>query len=141
MFTESEAFDRFGLAPGPEQVRIDREQRQEYTANYLGDVPMDDPLTSPAHASVDDFVGVCPLLFLSADEDVSLDDAVRCAKIAQQAGCSVDLVVWPRVWHDWILYTEGCGGEGAKPLREAEEALRLLGVFMASLASGGKPSL
>ena len=38
------------------------------------------------------------LLFLSADEDVSLDDAVRCAKIAQQAGCSVDLVVWPRVW-------------------------------------------
>jgi len=39
------------------------------------------------------------------------------------------------------LYTEGCGGEGAKPLREAEEALRLLGVFMASLASGGKPSL
>ena len=125
---------------------------------------MDDPLTSPAHASVDDFVGVCPLLFLSADEDVSLDDAVRCAKIAQQAGCSVDLVVWPRVWcapstsfhsgsssiscrgggegrHDWILYTEGCGGEGAKPLREAEEALRLLGVFMARLASGGKASL
>ena len=98
VFTESEAFDRFGLAPGPEQVRIDREQRQEYTANYLGDVPMDDPLTSPAYASVGDFVGVCPLLFLSADEDVSLDDAVRCAKIAQQAGCSVDLVVWPRVW-------------------------------------------
>eukprot|EP01043_Picozoa_sp_COSAG02_P034675 COSAG02_NODE_2439_length_8861_cov_85.579548_4_plen_122_part_00 len=38
-----------------------------------------------AHASVDSFVGLCPLLFLAADEDVSLDDSVRCAKLAQEA--------------------------------------------------------
>lgn len=38
-----------------------------------------------AHASVDAFVGLCPLLFLAADEDVSVDDSVRCAKIAREA--------------------------------------------------------
>ena len=38
-----------------------------------------------AHASVDAFVGLSPLLLLAADEDVSLDDSVRCAKIAKQA--------------------------------------------------------
>ena len=50
-------------------------------------------------------------------------------------GCSVDLVVWPRVWHDWVLHTEGCGGQGARPLREAVEALRLMGVFFNKLAT------
>ena len=50
-------------------------------------------------------------------------------------GCSVDLVVWPRVWHDWVLHTEGCGGQGAQPLREAIEALRLMGVFFNNLAT------
>lgn len=117
---------------------------------------------------MDAFVGLCPLLFLAADEDVSVDDSVRCARIAREAvsplstevsletdlvprcqpnrqahavaccvgakGCSVDLVVWPRVWHDWVLHTEGCGGHGARPLREAVEALRLMGVFFNRLA-------
>ena len=42
-------------------------------------------LAAQAHASVEDFSGCCPLLFLAADEDVSLDDSVRCAKIAREA--------------------------------------------------------
>jgi hypothetical protein len=53
VFTESQAYDTLGLGPCEEQARIDREERQAYAAaNYLGDVPADDPISSPVGGTV-----------------------------------------------------------------------------------------
>merc|ERR1712194_348804 len=42
--------------------------------------------------------------------------------------------VWDYMWHTFTQFSEGCGGEGASPLKEAVRAIRLQGSFLKSLA-------
>ena len=53
------------------------------------------------------------------DEEVVLEDSTRWAEALDAAGVAVGLEVYPRMGHDFVMYSEGCGGDGAKPLEEA----------------------
>ena len=52
-----------------------------------------------------------------------------CSCCHVQVGVAVTLEVFPRMWHDFVMYSEGCGGEDPKPLREAEVAIAHVGEF------------
>lgn len=91
----------------------DKLDRQERAKAYCPDLK--DPLASPLWA--ENFANLPPLMLLAADEDLSVDDAVDFAEKAAEAGTEVDLCVWPRVWHDWVMCTEGRDKVGNKQVR------------------------
>ena len=73
------------------------------------------------------------------DEEVVLEDSTRWAEALDAAGVAVGLEVYPRMWHDFVMYSEGCGGDGAKakPLEEAAVALRHVAEFFQQCAAPG----
>mmetsp|Transcript_26921 Transcript_26921/g.96065 ORF Transcript_26921/g.96065 Transcript_26921/m.96065 type:complete len:135 (-) Transcript_26921:90-494(-) len=52
-------------------------------------------------------------------------------------GRNVRVDVWPRLWHDFVMYSEGCGGPGAVPLVEAGVALQRLASWITRGAVDG----
>ncbi|KAK7254477.1 phosphopantothenate--cysteine ligase [Aureococcus anophagefferens] len=105
-----------------------RKSTGEMAAAYLAGADPADPRASPAFAP--DLSALPPTLFVCGDADVVLDDARDFA-----AKCdNVDVDVWPRLWHDFVMYTEGCG-TGA-PLAEADVALRRAARWMRKRAPG-----
>lgn len=80
---------------------------------YAKGVDGSDPELSPMLA---DFSGFPPLYFLVGEDEVLLDDSLICARLAEQAGVSVKLDVWPALPHAFPLL------EGRFP--EAGEARR-----------------
>jgi acetyl esterase/lipase len=101
------------LTMGPEGIRL--------LANvYLqGRAQPEDPLASPLFG---DFSGLPPLLFHVGDAEVLLDDAVRAAAKAKQAGVDVTLEVWPEMPHVWHAF--------APFLPEATRAIDRIGAFV-----------
>ena len=101
-----------------------------------------DPLVSPHFAA--SVVGLPPVLLLAADEDLSVDDAVDFADKLARDGVEVDLAVWPRMWHCFVMYTEGRDKHGHKreggkrPLKEAVLALEHVGKYLRRLAERGE---
>eukprot|EP01047_Picozoa_sp_COSAG01_P027639 COSAG01_NODE_1831_length_9117_cov_3.960080_2_plen_97_part_00 len=63
------------------------------------------PLASPLWAET--WAGAPPLMLIGADADLTVDDAVDIGVRARDEGVEVDLCVWPRMFHDWLCYTEG----------------------------------
>lgn len=121
----------------------DQLDRQERIRAYAGDGDLKQELLSPLWAS--SFCGLPPILLLAADEDLSVDDSVDVAVKAKADGVEVDLVVWPRMWHDWVMCTEGRDMYGNKPgsagfkgehgvFKEATVALELVGTYLKRLA-------
>jgi acetyl esterase/lipase len=101
------------LTMGPDGIRL--------LANvYLqGRAQPEDPLASPLFG---DFSGLPPLLFHVGDAEVLLDDAVRAAAKAKQAGVDVTLEVWPEMPHVWHAF--------APFLPEATRAIDRIGAFV-----------
>ena len=77
---------------------------------------------------------------------MSVDDSVDMAVKAKADGVEVDLVVWPRVWHDWVMCAEGRDMYGNMPgspdfkgpfgeFEEAVVALKMVGDYCRTLAS------
>ena len=59
-----------------------------------------------------------------------LDDSVEFHRRAKEAGAAdVSLTVYPRMWHDWVLYTEGCH-QYEDALTEAVDAIAETARFM-----------
>ena len=109
-------------------AETERDETREMAAAYLAGADPADPRASPAFAP--DLSALPPTLFVCGDADVVLDDARDFA-----AKCdNVDVDVWPRLWHDFVMYTEGCG-TGA-PLAEADVALRRAARWMRQRAPG-----
>ena len=50
-----------------------------------------------------------PALVIVGNEEVVLEDSTRWAEALHNAGVHVKLDVYPRMWHDWVMYSEGCG--------------------------------
>jgi len=67
---------------------------------YLGDASPEDPLASPLYASLE---GLPPMLIHVGENEVLLDDSLRLADKAKQAGTEVEVRVWPTVPHVWQL--------------------------------------
>lgn len=96
-----------------------------------GVLPLDEPSISVLHAELHDLP---PAQIHCGDLEVMRSDAVDFAEKARAAGSPVEVVVWPRMWHTFTQYTEGCGGPGAVPLDEAVRACAQIAGFLKGLA-------
>jgi epsilon-lactone hydrolase len=65
-------------------------------ALYHGSYPATHPLISPLYG---DLRGLPPILIHVGDWEILLDDAVRIADKIRQAGGTIELEVWPGMWH------------------------------------------
>merc|ERR1740123_673054 len=92
-----------------------------------------DPAISPLHGALH---GLPPTQIHVGDSEVMLSDSVDFGQKARAAGSPVSVVVWPRMWHTFTQYSEGCGGDNAQPLQEALDALQQQGNFLCGLATG-----
>ena len=88
-------------------------------AAYLGDRPRTTPLASPYYA---DLSGLPPLLLQVGTAEVLLDDSIRLADKARDAGVEVTLEVWDDMPHVWQAF--------ASFLPEARQALENCGEFV-----------
>lgn len=86
---------------------------------YVGDGDVRAPLASPLYA---DLTGLPPLLIHVGEDETLLDDSVRLAQKAVDAGVSATLKVWPRVPHVWQLFHRLIP-EGRQSLLESGEFL------------------
>ena len=87
---------------------------------YLqGNAQPEDPLVSPLYG---DFAGLPPLLFHVGDAEVLLDDSLRAATKAREAGVDVTLRVYPDMPHVWHAF--------APYLPEANQAIKEIGNFV-----------
>eukprot|EP00300_Choanocystis_sp_HF-7_P019358 c20314_g1_i1.p1 GENE.c20314_g1_i1~~c20314_g1_i1.p1 ORF type:complete len:337 (+),score=71.01 c20314_g1_i1:33-1043(+) len=110
------------FSDGDDEANI-RESSHKTIASYLGDTHPSHPVASPMFASQDDLRGVPPLLLLVGDAEVMLNDTLDFAAKASASGSEVQTKVYPRMWHVWVMYEEGCGGERG-PLTQATEAIQ-----------------
>ncbi|AKF07959.1 alpha/beta hydrolase [Sandaracinus amylolyticus] len=87
--------------------------------HYLGDIDPRHPLASPIHA---DLRGLPPLLLQVGDAEVLLDDSVRLAARAKEAGVEVTLEVFDDLFHVFQAFA------GALP--EGRAAIATIGAFL-----------
>lgn len=133
-------------------LEADKQDRQSVIRTYAGlEADLRQPLLSPVWATPEQLEGLAPCMLLAADEDLTVDDSVDWAAKATASGVEVDLVVWPKVWHDWVMCTEGRDMYGHQPgdegfcelardagfgkLKEATVALELVGSYLQALAA------
>ena len=86
---------------------------------YFGDKDPKDPLLSPLFG---DLEGLPPLLIQVGDAETLLDDSVRIARKAKDAGVDTTLEVWPEMPHVWHVF--------APLLPQAEAAIARIGAFV-----------
>jgi acetyl esterase/lipase len=86
---------------------------------YLGDAHAENPLASPLYG---DMRGLPPLLIYVSDSEVLLDDSVRLAERAKQAGVEVDLRIWSGLPHVWPIFV--------KFLPEARKSVHEMAAFI-----------
>jgi len=115
-------------------AKEEREGTMEMALTYVGGdkAKLRDPLVSPLFAET--LAGLPPLLLQCGNAEVVLADTTRFADRCHEDGVQVTLEVWPRMWHDWIMYTEGCGGSAPHLLREGELALDHIANFVRQIA-------
>lgn len=86
---------------------------------YLGARSPLDPAVNLLDENLD---GLPPLLVHVGDEEILLDDSTRLVERVRGAGGSVEITVWPRLWHVFHAY--------APELPEANEAIARIGKFV-----------
>jgi len=86
---------------------------------YLAGADPKTPLASPLYA---DLAGLPPLLIQVGSAEILLDDAVRAAERALDAGVDVDLRVWPDMIHVWHVF--------ADLLPEGQQAVEEMAAFL-----------
>mmetsp|Transcript_102479 Transcript_102479/g.182051 ORF Transcript_102479/g.182051 Transcript_102479/m.182051 type:complete len:603 (+) Transcript_102479:136-1944(+) len=96
-----------------------------------GSFPLTLPYVSPLHGALH---GLPPSLIVVGDAEVMLSDSVDFARKAEAAGSNVEVKVYPRMWHCFHRFSEGCGT--GVPLQEAIDVLDQQAVFLKSLAAG-----
>mmetsp|Transcript_31841 Transcript_31841/g.90855 ORF Transcript_31841/g.90855 Transcript_31841/m.90855 type:complete len:405 (-) Transcript_31841:102-1316(-) len=98
--------------------------------NTNGAVPPSKSRLSPLHSELH---GLPPTQIHVGNAEVMLSDSVDFAAKAKRAGSPVEVTVWPRMWHTFTQFSEGCGGP--EPLQEALDALQQQGDFIRGIAS------
>lgn len=86
---------------------------------YAGEESLENPLVSPLYG---DFHGFPPLLIHVGSDEVLLDDSLRLARKAKEAGVQVSLKVWKDMWHVFTTFGE--------KLPEATESLKEIAEFI-----------
>ena len=79
---------------------LDADSLAMYARYYAGEHALTAPLLSPLYA---DMQGLPPLLIQVGTEEILLDDAVRCADNAREAGVEVTLEIWDEMFHTFQM--------------------------------------
>ena len=93
----------------------------EFAKPYLGATAPQDPAVSPLFA---DLSGLPPMLLQVSGSEALLDDSLRLADKARQAGVDVTLEVWPGLIHGWQLFPHLLEDADKSNQRIAEFAMR-----------------
>jgi acetyl esterase/lipase len=91
-----------------------------FASGYIGGADARHPYVSPLYG---DPRGLPPTLIQAGSDEILRDDAVRMAQVMRDAGCAVELQVWPKMPHVWHLL--------APVLPEARAALDEIARFLA----------
>jgi monoterpene epsilon-lactone hydrolase len=86
---------------------------------YLGEADARNPLAAPLYA---DLSGLPPMLIQVGTSETLLDDSIRLAERAKNAGVDVILEPWEELIHVWHFY--------ASILPEARDAIDKIGSFI-----------
>jgi acetyl esterase/lipase len=84
----------------PADPILSPEQLETYAGYYAGSLERTEPLLSPLYA---DLQGLPPLLIQVGENEILLDDAVRCAARARAAGVEVALETWEGMFHGFYM--------------------------------------
>ena len=98
---------------------VQRDALIEIAKMYLGDASPRSPLAAPIYA---DLTGLPPMLIQVGSIETLLDDSVRLAERAKEAGVEVILEPWDDMFHVWHTY--------ASTLPEGQEAIDRIGKFI-----------
>jgi acetyl esterase/lipase len=90
-----------------------------YGAFYGKNTDPRNPLISPLYG---DYRGLPSLLIQVGEAEILLDDSMRVAERAKQAGVQVDLEVWDEMVHVWHVF--------AKLLPEGQQAIEKMGSYV-----------
>lgn len=71
------------------------------THHYCDDANLANPLVSPVFA---DAAGLPPTLIQVGDDELLLSDSERLAKHMRESGGTVEIDVWPGMWHVWQMF-------------------------------------
>lgn len=92
-----------------------------------------DPIASPYHASSAIWSGAPPLYLAVSETETLSGDSVVVAHRAAAAGVRVFLDIFPGMWHDFPMYSEGCGR--GQPLWQGKLVLNRTAQFVHLLAA------
>jgi acetyl esterase/lipase len=98
---------------------LSAEQSKNFAAWYLAGA---DPRNAYASPLYSDPAGLPPSLILVGDEEILLDDARGMAERLRNAGCHIELDVWPGMPHVWPLF--------ARLVPESRAAVERMGDFV-----------
>ena len=107
------------ITKATEDPSITKAYLDQYAAVYLQGADPRTPLASPLFA---DLHGLPPLLIQVGTAEVLLDDALRLARKAQEAGVTVELEQWQDMVHVWQ--------NNGPTLPEGQDAVRRIGAFL-----------
>ena len=106
------------------EVLLDVEEIPKWGALYAGELPLNDPRLSPLYA---DLQGLPPLFIQVGSDEILLDDSVRLAQKAEEAGVEISLNIWKNQFHVWQISWQF--------LPEARKAIRQIGEYIRSRSS------
>lgn len=107
------------LTHAPRDPFLDLHDLANFAQNYLAGQLPTDPRVSPLYG---DFHGLPSMLFHVGSNEVLKDDAIRAAKLAEDAGVDVSVEVWDGMYHVFQ----------ALPMKQAEASIERLGSFIRS---------
>eukprot|EP00403_Amphidinium_massartii_P044694 CAMPEP_0178461724 /NCGR_PEP_ID=MMETSP0689_2-20121128/49460_1 /TAXON_ID=160604 /ORGANISM="Amphidinium massartii, Strain CS-259" /LENGTH=284 /DNA_ID=CAMNT_0020088575 /DNA_START=279 /DNA_END=1135 /DNA_ORIENTATION=+ len=94
-----------------------------------------DPNVSAYWADKASFEGAPPLFFaVGGSETTILGDSVVVAERAAAAGVPVELEIYEGMWHDFPMYSEGCGNPWKRQLWQGVDAIARAAAFMKHFA-------
>lgn len=99
-----------------------------------------DRAVHPLYAPDENIASLPALYFVVGDAELVLDDSRAFAARAEACGVQVSLDVWPKLWHDFPMYSEGTAE--LPPVPEATVALRRIARWIHYVAGRpGRPVL
>ena len=84
-----------------------QERFKKIAIRYLGgEDRLRDPVANPFIAGRALLRGLCPVFFLSGDQEIIRNDTLDFAARAQQVNSSMLVALHDGMWHDWIMYSQ-----------------------------------
>jgi acetyl esterase/lipase len=116
---------------------ISRRALTQYSKRFVDDADLRNPLAAPLYA---DLHGLPPLLIQVGSAETLLDDSLRIASRARDAGVDVRLRVWEDMIHVWQLFAF-IAPQGSAAIEEIGAYVRehVPGASMRTPASAGAP--